>query len=112
MAFNDNELLTIQVKAFQSYLPDTVKYRGKEHALTHKEKLACGRAVWYIIQKGYGIGSAVPMASGSFDVAPIKVERAVRSVFPDEYFQHLEKSKNKVFVNELHKELDGAYEPK
>ena len=98
MAFNDNELLTIQVKAFQNYLPDTVKYRGKDHILTYKEKLACGRAVWYIIQKGYGIGSAVPMASGSFGVAPVKVERAVRSVFPDEYFQHLEKSKNKVLI--------------
>jgi len=41
------------------------------------------------------------MASGSFGVAPVKVERAIRSAFPDEYFQHLEKSKNKVFANEL-----------
>lgn len=92
--FNNNELLDIQVRAIQSYIPEKISFRGKEIKLSEKEKLAAGRAIWYIVKKGYGISTATTRASGSFKVNTTKVERATRMVFPSSYFQNFQKSKN------------------
>ena len=69
--------------------------------LNKKEQLAIGRAIWYIIKKGYGISTAVTKASGSFGVRDGKVERGTRAVFPKGYFISLQESKNAETVIEL-----------
>jgi len=98
--FNTHNLLKIQVRALQDSLPSTVLFQGRQQPLTKKERLAAGRAVWFVVQKGYGINTAVPMASGSFGVSELKIGRAVRAVFPDNYFQQLERNKNNIMFNE------------
>jgi hypothetical protein len=99
--FNDDELLEIQLMALQQTLPKKVIFRGKKRVLSEKERRACGRAIWYIVKKGYGINSAVQRASGSFNCSASKVDRAVRPVFPPTYFEELEKSKNIIFLRSL-----------
>ena len=100
-AFNNNQLLDIQVRAMQQYIPEKVKWRGKLIKLNKKEQLAIGRAIWYIIKKGYGISTAVTKASGSFGVRDGKVERGTRAVFPKGYFISLQESNNAETVIEL-----------
>jgi len=97
----NKELLKIQVKSLQSALPKKVLFRGEDIPLTKLEKMACGRAIWYIIQKGWGLGSAVGCASGSFSCSPSKVRRSVERVFPENYFTELEKQKNYILYDKL-----------
>jgi hypothetical protein len=40
-------------------------------------------------------------ASGSFGVSCNRIEKIVRKVFPEEYFTHLQESKNKQTVKHL-----------
>ena len=98
------ELLKIQVRALQDSLPEKVKFRQKEVQLAEKENLAARRAIWYIIQRGWGISSAVSKVSGSFGCSPAKIERALRPVFPENYFEALEKSKRFHMIQELAEE--------
>jgi hypothetical protein len=99
--FDNKSLLEIQIRALQDSLPEKVDFRGKASDLSKKEKLASGRAIWYVVQKGWGLSSAVTKASGSFGCSPSKVERALKHVFPDDYFANLQTAKNKVFLKEL-----------
>jgi hypothetical protein len=99
--FNSSQLLDIQVRTLQSYIPETCDYRGKQKKLTKKEKLATGRAIWFVVKKGYGISTATMRASGSFGVSCNRIEKIVREVFPEEYFTHLQESKNKQTVKHL-----------
>ena len=89
------ELLEIQVRTLQDTVPDTVSYRSKTTELTNNEKLAAGRAIWYILHRGWGKGSAVSKASGSFGCSPAMVARALEPVFPPNYFTALENNKNR-----------------
>ena len=98
---NSDQLLDIQVKTMQNYIPQKIRWRGKERELSKKENLATGRAIWFIIKKGYGISSASSRASGSFNVVPGKIEKAIRQVFPQDYFTHFQKSKNTQTIKEL-----------
>ena len=97
---NARDLLSIQVRTVQDSLPDTVLFQGRPQPLTKNERLAAGRAVWFVVQKGYGITTAVPIASGSFGVSELKIERAVRAAFPDDYFHRLERTKNRIMLRE------------
>lgn len=103
MSFNSDELLDIQVNALQGHIPETFLYRGKQKKLTKKEKYASGRAIWYVVKKGYGISTATTRASGSFGVSCQRIEKIVRNVFPEGYFVRLQESKNKQTINQLHK---------
>tara|TARA_Y100000310_G_scaffold239067_1_gene242619 strand:- start:1132 stop:1446 length:315 start_codon:yes stop_codon:yes gene_type:complete len=104
MHVNNNDLLGFQVKTFQDNIPKTVTYRKKEKFLTEKETWASRRAVWFIIKKGYGINSAVTRVSGSFGCSPSIVERAVRPLFPKDYFKKLENYKNHILYEKIQKE--------
>jgi len=103
--FSTKELLEIQVAALQSSLPDKVMWKGHPIQLSKEEKMACGRAVWYIIIKGYSIQSAILRASYSKrrkkKYSITKMDRAVRPIFPKSYFSELEKKKNGLLVEKL-----------
>ena len=101
MSFNSSELLDIQVSTLQGDIPETFPYQGKEKKLTKKEKFASGRAIWYVVKKGYGISTATTRASGSFGVSCNRIEKIVRSVFPEGYFVRLQESKNKQTIKQL-----------
>lgn len=103
--FNNKELLDIQVRTMQSYIPEKINFRGKETELSEKEKLATGRAIWYIVKRGYGISTAITRASGSFRVNTTKVERATRMVFPNHYFQNFQKSKNTEHIKKMSEDV-------
>ena len=97
-------ILDSQVKAFQSQIPDTLSYKGdrKDRVLSVKEKRAIGRAIWYVVKLGYGCSTAVLRTSGSFSSVPKSViERGLRETFPEDYFQHLARAKNKCTVIDL-----------
>jgi len=100
------ELLEIQVRTLQDTVPDAVTYRSKTTPLTRKEKLAAGRAIWYILHRGWGRTSAVSKASGSFGCSPAKVERALEPVFPTNYFTALENNKNRQMQEKIDSTLD------
>jgi hypothetical protein len=106
--FGTKELLEIQVATLQRSLPRKVMWRGQPTHLSKEEKMACGRAVWYIIIKGYGINTAVQLASYSkrrkTKHSPTKIERAIRLVFPKNYFAALEKAKNRQLFAKLEEE--------
>ena len=91
---DSSELLDIQVKVFQDSLPDKVVFRNKEKLLTKKELSASRRAVWFIVKKGYALGTAVNRASGSFHCSPSVVKKAIEPLFPENYFKKLQKYKN------------------
>jgi|1_EtaG_2_1085319.scaffolds.fasta_scaffold48330_4 hypothetical protein len=95
---NQKDIIDVQIRVYQAVLPDDVLFRGKKKKLTKREKLACGRAIWYLFQKGYGLSSAVSRASGSFGCSPSMIERAVKPLFPENYFVELEKNKNRVLL--------------
>ena len=96
------DILRAQTRAFQDSLPTRIESRtGSTRKLTNSELSAARRAVWYIIEKGYGLSTAVARASGSFGCSPTTVERTVRPVFPDKYFQNYEAAKNKVMIKKL-----------
>ena len=97
-----SDLLDVQVKSFQLNLPKTVNWRGKKVELSNKENRAAGRAVWFIIKKGWGLSTATQKASGSFRVSEAKVERAVRAAFPENYFVNFAKAKNSNFAKKMH----------
>ena len=98
---NNEHLLDIQVKTMQAYIPRKIRWRGKERELSRKETLAAGRAIWFIIKKGYGVSSATCRASGSSGVTPGKIEKTIRQIFPRDYFTHLQKSKNGQTIKDL-----------
>ena len=89
------------IEALQQSVPNQIKYRGAMITLDKKQKLASGRAIWYIVKKGWGISTAVQKSSGSFRCSPTVIERTVRSVFPEGYFMNLERAKNKLFIGDL-----------
>ena len=99
--FSPNDLIDIHIKVLQGLLPNTVDFRGKKIELTKKEKIAAGRAIWYILKKGYGISSAVSRASCSLGVKEIKVERACLSAFPEGFFKKYDKTKQSFWLNKL-----------
>jgi len=102
--YGRNFALDSQVKAFQSQMPDVLTYKGnrKDRVLSEKDKMAIGRAIWYVIRRGYGCSTAVIRTSGSFgDVPKAVIERGLRETFPEGYFQHLTKAKNKCTVIDL-----------
>ena len=94
-------ILKAQTRAFQDSLPTSIKFRNSDKQLTDKEMGAARRASWYIVEKGYGLGTAVARASGSYGCSPTTVERTVRPVFPDGYFEYYEAAKNKIMVKNL-----------
>ena len=96
-----SDLLDVQVKSFQLNLPKMVNWRGKKVELSDKEKMAAGRAVWFIIKKGWGISTATLKVSGSFRVSEAKIERAVRAAFPENYFINFAKAKNSKLAKQM-----------
>ena len=101
MNLTNKELLNMQVSSLQNLLPEEILFRGQNVVLTKSEKMACGRAIWYIVQRGWGLGSAVSQASGSFDCSPTKIKRSVTHVFPEDYFIELEKQKKYIMYDRL-----------
>ena len=93
--------LQLQIETLQQSIPDQIMFRGKLTTLNKKQRLASGRAIWYIIQKGWGLHTSVQKASGSFNCSQTLVERAVRGVFPSNYFTKLQKNKNKSMFRQL-----------
>tara|TARA_B100001094_G_C17468670_1_gene456259 strand:- start:26 stop:340 length:315 start_codon:yes stop_codon:yes gene_type:complete len=89
------------IEALQRSVPEKVKYRGKLISLNEKQKLASGRAIWYIVKKGWGLSTAVQKSSGSFKCSPSVIERSVRSVFPEGYFINLQRAKNSNLMRDL-----------
>ena len=98
---SDAEKIKICLRAFQDSLPETIKYKNKEVKIEGKNKLACNRAIWYIIVRGYGIGTAAQIAAQKYRKPTHLVEKTVRSVFPKNYFVGLEKGKNKHFLKKM-----------
>ena len=98
-----NERFTLEttIEALQRSVPEKVRYKGKLVPLNEKQKLASGRAIWYIVKKGWGLSTAVQKSSGSFRCSPTVIERSVRSVFPEGYFVNLERAKNGIFIRDL-----------
>jgi hypothetical protein len=102
-------LLNIQVSALGNSIPDVV-YVGetrREVELSSAEKEAAKLAIWYIVKRAWGQSAAIRKASGSFgrnELNKSNVVRAVKHVFPNKYFQALEKSKNYNLLNSLQKE--------
>ncbi len=102
-------LLNIQVNALGNSIPDVV-YVGKarkEVELSSAEKEAAKLAIWYIVKRAWGHSTAIQKASGSFDRDELNksnVMRAVKHVFPNKYFQALEKSKNYNLYNSRQEE--------
>ena len=95
----EDELLDVQVKAMQSGVPKHVRWQGKNTPLSKVELLAVGRAIWFIIKKGYGRSTAISRVRRSFPrVQPGKMHKAIMETFPKDYFIALEKGKNRVFV--------------
>ena len=99
--YTNKELLKMQVNSLQKALPEKILFRGQNIVLTKSEKMACGRAIWYIVQRGWALGSAVSQASGSFGCSPTKIKRSVVQVFPENYFIELEKQKNYILYDKL-----------
>ena len=99
--FTNKELLRLQIKTLQNGLPEKVLFRGQDILLTDIERMACDRAIWYIVQRGWGLGSAVDCASGSFNCSPSKIRRTVAQVFPDNYFIELNKQKNRIMYDKI-----------
>lgn len=99
--YDNEELLDNQVMAIQGCIPRAVIWRGTTTDLDRREQLAAGRAVWFIVKKGYGLSTAVARASRSPKISSLKIERATRAAFPSGYFTSLEKSKNKTMYNKL-----------
>lgn len=93
------ELLAVQTRALQSSVPKEVKFNGNPHVLTKQERKAAGRVIWYILQRGWGLSTAVSKASGSFNCSAIMLSRAVRPIFPEKYFGVLEQCKNYVMLD-------------
>tara|TARA_R110002020_G_scaffold251908_3_gene465709 strand:+ start:1997 stop:2350 length:354 start_codon:yes stop_codon:yes gene_type:complete len=98
------ELLNIQVRAFSKSIPSSVIV-GKSQKLvklTQNEIKAARLAVWYIMKRAWGHSSAVEHASGSFEPCnKSNVRRAINDVFPHNYFQSLQVSKNCNFYENL-----------
>ena len=95
------ELLRVQTRAFQNSVPRAVEFRGGSRVLTKQERKAAGRVIWYILERGWGISTAISKASGSFNCSPIVLSRAVRPVFPENYFGVLEQSKNDLMRDKI-----------
>ena len=107
-------LLNIQVSALGNSIPDVVYVgkAGREVELSSTEKEAAKLAIWYIVKRAWGHSTAIQKASGSFDKEELNksnVMRAVRHVFPNKYFQALEKSKNYNSLYDNHQE-EETYE--
>lgn len=98
---NDKDKIEILLRALQDSLPSAIKYKNKEVKIEGKNKLACNRAIWYIIVKGYGIGSATQIAAQKYRKPRYLLEKTLRSVFPKNYFVGLEKGKNKHFLKKM-----------
>ena len=101
------ELLDIQTRAFTQSVPDTVLVGEKQKLvkLSSNEVKAAKRAVWFIMKRAWGHSTAIEHASGS--CAPCNksnVRRAVYEVFPENYFQKLQLSKNINFYEDLEEE--------
>jgi len=102
------QLLDIQMRAFANSIPTTVVMgkNKKTVVLSDQERGAAQHAVWYIIKRSWGMSTSVQKVTGSYDFKGKKsnVERAVRKVFPEQYFTALEKSKQGAFARALEEE--------
>ena len=103
MNLTDREKTMIMMRAVQDSIPESIMYKSKEVEIKDKNKLACNRAIWYIIVKGYGIGTASQIAAQKYRQPPYLVEKVLRTVFPKNYFVGLEKGKNKCFLKKVSK---------
>lgn len=104
------QLLNIQIGAFRNALPETVIVgkNKKEVKLSDKEKRAAELAIWYVLKRSWGINNAVQTASGSIGGCnKSNVKRAVSRVFPENYAQALERSKNYNFSKSLQEEQEN-----
>ena len=99
--FSNKELLQMQVNLFQERVPDTVSERGKIRPITKLERLACGRAIWYIIMLGWGLSTSTTKASTQFRCRHHQIEKVVRKLFPEDYFSKLERQKNNLMKKKL-----------
>ena len=98
------QLLNIQVRAFANSVPEKVliKKSQKLVKLSQNDIKAARLAVWYILKRSWGASTAVQQASGSFEPCnKTNVRRAVNEVFPHNYFNSLQRSKNCNFYEEL-----------
>ena len=102
MRLSDKEKLTILVTVLQGRLPGTVPYQGRDYSLTERDKMAAGRAIWYIVMLGYSCSSACERALQKFRIGKKSaIERAVKIAMPDGYLMGLEAAKRKVFMEKL-----------
>ena len=98
---SDREKIDIFLRALQDSIPETVMYKNKKVEIKDKNKLACNRAIWYIMIKGYGISTASQIAAQKYRQPPYLVEKVVRGVFPKNYFVGMEKGKTKSFLKRM-----------
>ena len=99
---NKEFILNSKVKAYQQLIPESVEFRGKERVLSEEDKMAIGRAVWFVIKKGWGRTTTVEKVSGSFDNVPATViDRGLSATFPEGFFQQWQIAKNKQMVQDL-----------
>ncbi len=99
---NKQFILNSKVKAYQQLIPEKVEFNGKERVLTEEDKMAIGRAVWFVIKKGWGRTTTVQKVSGSFDNVPTSViDRGLTATFPENFFQHWQQAKNKQTAQDL-----------
>ena len=102
MRLSDKERLTILVSVIQNRLPGTVPFQNRDYSLTEKDKMAAGRAIWYIVMLGYSCSSACNKASQKFRIGKKSaIERAVKIAMPDGYLAGLEAAKRKIFMEKL-----------
>ena len=99
----DREKIDIFLRALQDSIPESVMYKKKEVQVKGATfcKLACNRAIWYIMVKGYGISTASQIAAQRYRQPPHLVEKGVRGVFPKNYFVGMEKGKTKNFLKKM-----------
>jgi hypothetical protein len=99
MLLNQKELLLAHTSSLQQALPDEVMFNGRPTILSECEKRACGRAIWYVINRGYGLSSAVERAARAFRCSPSKVKRGIVPLFPPNYFIELEQQKKYILYD-------------
>jgi len=85
------------VKALQQHFNET---QGAD--LPPKYKKAVGRAIWYVVVRGWGYTTAASRVSGSFSgVSEDFIQRSLKQTFPPNYFANLSRAKNTLVIKQL-----------
>jgi len=99
---NREFILNARVRAYQQMMPESVEFRSKERILSEEDKQAIGRAIWFVVKKGWGCSTSVQRVTGSFDNVPTGViEKGLRQTFPEGFFVQLAKAKNKQVAKDM-----------